>query len=119
MEFFQEYIGFILSVLGGLASLIIILRLLLAPLYTRMGHIENQVDNHIPTQIRELDQRFTAQIREFDQKFTTQIRELREDIKALNQKTDQKIDQINQRLDQTNQRLDRLFEMLSKDRQNK
>ncbi len=100
-DFFQKNIGLIIGVLGGLASLIVILQFLVSPIYNRLNHIENQVNNHIPTQIRELGQK----------------------IDQTNQRLGEKIDQTNQRLeqkiDQTNQRLDRLFEMLAKNQQEK
>ena len=107
-DFFQKNIGLIIGVLGGLASLIVILQFLVSPIYNRLNHIENQVNNHIPTQIRRLEQKI-------DQ--TNQ--RLEEKIDQTNQRLGQKIDQTNQRLDQTNQRLDRLFEMLAKNQQEK
>ena len=89
------YVGSFITVMG---SLTIILRALLSP-------IEKQVNNHIPTQIKELkdDQREMRS-------------ELREDRKAF----DQKFDQINQKFDQTNHKIDQNFReiirLLSKDR---
>ena len=89
-DFFQKNIGLIIGVLGGLASLIVILQFLVSPIYNRLDHIENQVNNHIPTQIRRLEE-----------------------------KIDQTNQRLGQKIDQTNQRLDRLFEMLPKTQQEK
>ena len=89
-DFFQKNIGLIIGVLGGLASLIVILQFLVSPIYNRLDHIENQVNNHIPTQIRRLEE-----------------------------KIDQTNQRLGQKIDQTNQRLDRLFEMLAKNQQEK
>ncbi len=72
-DFFQKNIGLIIGVLGGLASLIVILQFLVSPIYNRLDHIENQVNNHIPTQIRELGEKID--------------------------RTNQRLDQTNQRLD--------------------
>ena len=102
MDVFLQNIGLIVGFIGGFASLIIIFKFLLGPIYTRLEHIENQVNNHLPTQIKELKE---------NQK------ELKADIKALDQKIDKIADQTNQRFDQVNQRFDRLFEMLAKERQ--
>ncbi len=120
---FTEYLVLVASLLGGFASLIIILRLLLVPIYTRLKHIENQVTNHIPSQYKELDQKFTEQIKEvksdlkaLDQKFTEQIKEVKSDLKALDQKVDKLAEQVNHRLDKINDRLDKLFELQSKGR---
>ena len=97
-KFLQTNIGLILSLLGGFASLIIIVQFSISPIYTRLEHIENQVNNHIPTQIRDL----RIDIKALDRKIDRINQELRTDIKALDQK-----------FDQTNQRLDKIFEILS------
>ncbi len=111
---FTEYLVLAVSLLGGFASLIIILRLLLVPIYTRLKHIEDQVTNHIPSQYKELDLKFTEQIKEvksdlkaLDQKFTEQIKEVKSDLKALDQKVDKLAEQLNHRLDT-------IFEVLMK-----
>ena len=96
-DFFQKNIGLIIGVLGGLASLIVILQFLVSPIYNRLDHIETQVNNHIPTQIRRLEQK----------------------IDQTNQRLDQMNQRLGQKIDQTNQRLDRLFEMLAKNQQEK
>ena len=114
-DFFQKNVGLIIGVLGGLASLIVILQFLVSPIYNRLDHIENQVNNHIPTQIRELGEKIDRTNQRLDQ--TNQ--RLEQKIDQTNQRLGQKIDQTNQRLDQTNQRLDRLFEMLAKNQQEK
>ena len=113
---FTEYLVLVVSLLGGFASLIIILRLLLGPIYTRLKHIEDQVTNHIPSQYKELDLKFTEQIKALDQKFTEQIKEVKSDLKALDQKVDKLAEQVNHRLDKINDRLDKLFELQSKGR---
>ncbi len=89
-DFFQKNAGLIIGVLCGLASLIVILQFLVSPIHNRLNHIENQVNNHIPTQIRRLEE-----------------------------KIDQTNQRLGQKIDQTNQRLDRLFEMLAKNQQEK
>ena len=122
---FTEYLVLVASLLGGFASLIIILRLLLGPIYTRLKHIEDQVTNYIPSQYKELDLKFTEQIKALDQKFTEQIKEVKSDLKALDLKfteqikevksdlkaLDQKVDKL---AEQLNHRLDTIFEVLMK-----
>ena len=99
--------------LAFLASLFIIIKSVAGPIYTRLSHVEKQVDNHIPSQIRELDQKIDRNADQTNQRFD-----------RINQRFDQvnqRFDQINQKIDQsasqTNQRLDKLFEILSKEQQ--
>ena len=84
-----------IAFLGGL---IIILEFLISPINTRLIHIEEQVNNHIPTQIREVNQRLDQTNQRLDQ--------------SLDQ-INQRLDQINQRLDQTNQRLDQTQDQIN------
>ena len=59
-----------------LGGLIIILQFLVSPIDTRLTHIEEQVNNHIPTEIKEVNHR----------------------IDKLQDQTNQRFDQVNQRL---------------------
>ena len=94
MDITLQIIAILGSLIGVLASFIIILRFLINP-------IREQVYNHIPTQIKEIKEH---------------QKELKEEIKRLEQKFDQKFDQVNQRLDrmteQINQRFDKIFDIL-------
>ena len=111
-EFLKTNTGLLVwigGLIGGLtvfiASLIVIAQFLISPINTRLDHIENQVNNHIPTQIRELK----TDIKALNQK----IDQTNQRIDKLAEQTNQKFDQTNQRFDQTNQRLDKIFELLS------
>ena len=73
MDITLQIIAILGSLIGVLASFIIILKFLIDP-------IREQVYNHIPTQIKEIKDH---------------QKELKEEIKKL----DQKFDQVNQRLD--------------------
>ena len=90
MDITLQIIAILGSLIGVLASFIIILKFLLDP-------IREQVYNHIPTQIKEIKEH---------------QKELKDEIKKL----DQKFDQVNQRLDrmteQINQRFDKIFDIL-------
>ena len=69
MDITLQIIAILGSLIGVLASFIIILKFLINP-------IREQVYNHIPTQIKEI----------------------KDDIKRLEQKFDQKFDQVDQRV---------------------
>ena len=122
MEVFLPNVGLILSVLVGLASLIIILKLLIGPVYARLDrldHIEDQVNNHIPTQIRGINQRLDQINQRFDkmQERTDQkLDQINQRFDKMQERTDQKLDKINQKFDklqdQTNQRFDQINQRL-------
>ena len=80
----------ILSLVGpassGLVILFLLFKWLLAP-------IEKQVDNHLPTQIREVKQDLTAQVQE-------SVKRLEDNQKALDHKIDQNYKDLSNKIDQ-------------------
>ena len=101
MDITLQIIAILGSLIGVLASFIIILKFLLDP-------IREQVYNHIPTQIKELKD----EIKRLDQKFE----EVNQTFEQVNQKLEQvnqRFEQVNQKFDQVNQRLDRMTEQIN------
>ena len=56
----------ILPVLAGLGGLIILGYFFLTPITSRLDRVEEQVNNHIPSQIREIHQRLDHIDERFD-----------------------------------------------------
>ena len=94
MDITLQIIAILGSLIGVLASFIIILRFLINP-------IREQVYNHIPTQIKEIKEH------------QKELKRL--EIKKLEQKFDQKFDQVNQKFDQVNQKFDQKFDQVNQD----
>lgn len=62
----SKFLNQILPVLAGLGGLIILGYFFLTPITSRLDRLENQVNNHLPSQIREIHQRLDRMDEKFD-----------------------------------------------------